>query len=67
MHPGKHDDGFTTLDVIIALFIGLIAFIPLVDTAIQGLRMGDRLLSQTKGIIEARNGDADARIKLFSL
>jgi Tfp pilus assembly protein PilV len=62
----RHDQGFTTVEVLVALFIGLVAFIPLADAAHRSLQASQRMLERSQAIIESRNTEADAYAKLFS-
>lgn len=57
------NDSFSTIDVIIALFIGLIAFIPLVSLVSNLTRETHRNAISIIRIIDSRNEHVDQIIK----
>lgn len=62
----RHDQGFTTLEVLIALLIGLVAFIPIAEAAQRSLETSHRLFERSQSIIESRNAETDAYTRLYS-
>jgi type II secretory pathway pseudopilin PulG len=61
----RREAGWTSLEVLVALTMAIIAAVSLSSAALEAFSSGARLEARAASIIESRNAISDARLRLL--